>query len=62
MASNGKMINIDKLLAYLEGEKKKAENRAVWQKGEARAFEEGYARCLSNLHFAIATANCGKEG
>ena len=58
MASNGKMINIDQLLAYLEGEKKKAENRAVWEKGEARALEEGYARCLSTLHFAIATANC----
>ena len=55
-----KAINIDKLLAYLESQKQDCQKRLTWVTSEReRGFEEGYARCLANLSFAISMATEG---
>ena len=52
-----KSINVDKLLAFLAKEQTETAKRLQWAKNERqKGFEEGYARALSNLAFAIATA------
>lgn len=55
-----KAINVDKLLAYLESQKQDCQKRLTWVTSEReRGFEEGYARCLANLSFAISMATEG---
>ena len=52
-----KNINVDKLIATLDNIISESGKRKVWAKTDAqKAFEDGYARCASNLRFAIATA------